>query len=190
MRVTGGAWASRRIAGPPRGAPVRPTPDALREQAFAVLAPRMAGARFLDLFAGTGINSLEALSRGAARSVLVERVAATASLIRRNFAALEVPDDRWELLAVEVRRALAALAARGERFDLVWCDPPFDSWAEGPVALAAALEAGVLAPDVEAVLEAPPKADRAMRGFAVVRELRGAWLLRADRPAAQEQGSR
>ena len=50
MRVTGGAWASRRIAGPPKGAPLRPTPDALREQAFAILGPRLPGAGFLDLW--------------------------------------------------------------------------------------------------------------------------------------------
>jgi len=180
VRVTGGAWASRRIAGPPKGAPVRPTPDALREQAFAVLGPRLAGARFLDLFAGTGVNSLEALSRGAARSVLVERAAATASLIRRNFAALGVPDRSWELLACDVSRALRTLAARGERFDLAWCDPPFDAWVEGPAALGAALRDGVLAPDAEVVLEVPPRADRTVPGFEVVRELRGAWLLRAS----------
>ena len=177
MRITGGAWVSRRIASPPKNALVRPTPDALREQAFGILGPRLAGSRFLDLFAGTGVNSLEALSRGAARSVLVERAPATASLIRRNFAALGVPDDRWELLACDARRALAALSARGQSFDLVWCDPPFACWAEGPAALAAARETGVLAPDAEIVLEAPPKADKAVPGFVVIRELRGAFLL-------------
>jgi len=58
VRVTGGAWASRRIAGPPKGAPVRPTPDALREQAFAVLGPRLAGAAF-GAVAGFIVGGLE-----------------------------------------------------------------------------------------------------------------------------------
>lgn len=168
---------------------MRPTPDALREQAFAIIAPRLAGSKFLDLFAGTGINSLEALSRGAAKAVLVERAPGAASLIRRNFAALTIPDEDWELLTCDVCRALATLSARGQRFDLAWCDPPFVAWAEGPAALVAALEAGVLAPGAEVVLEAPPKVDKAVPGFIVVRELRGAFLLRAGRPSARGHGS-
>ena len=179
MRITGGAWASRRIAGPARGAPLRPTPDALREQAFAVLAPRLAGAAFLDLFAGTGVNSLEALSRGAARSVLVERAPAAAQLIRRNFAALAVPEGEWELFVRDASAALASLAGRGLRFDLAWCDPPFAEWEEGTAALARAREAGVLAAGAAVVLEAPPKAEPEIPGFAVVRALRGAFLLRS-----------
>lgn len=180
MRVTGGVWASRRIAGPPKGAPVRPTPDALREQAFAVLGPRLPGAVFLDLFAGTGVNALEALSRGASRAALVERAPGVAALIRRNFAALEVPDERWELVVREARVALGLLARRGARFDLAWCDPPFASWDEGPAALTLALESGLLAGDAEVVLETPPKVEVAIPGFAVVRALRGAALLRVE----------
>ncbi len=178
MRITGGAWASRRIAGPPRGAPLRPTPDALREQAFAVLGPRVAGARFLDLFAGTGVNSLEALSRGAAGAVLVERAAAAAALIRRNFAAIGVAESEWELVARAARAAIAELASRGRTFEVAWCDPPFASWVEGTDALAQAREAGVLAPGSAVVLEAPPKVAPAVAGLEVVRELRGAFLLR------------
>ncbi|HQT93365.1 MAG: hypothetical protein B7Z61_03975 [Acidobacteria bacterium 37-71-11] len=180
MRITGGAWGSRRIVGPPKGAPLRPTPDALREQAFAVLGPRLAGAAFLDLFAGTGVNSLEALSRGAARSALVERAPAAAQLIRRNFAALAVPEDAWELIVRDAQQALAGLARRGLRFDVAWCDPPFAAWEDGLAALASAREAGVLAAGAEVVLEAPPKAEPALSGFAVARALRGAFLLSVE----------
>ncbi len=169
---------------------MRPTPDALREQAFAILGSRLAGAKFLDLFAGTGVNSLEALSRGAAFAVLVERAPASASLIRRNFAALGVPEGTWDLLACDVTRGLSALAARGQRFDLAWCDPPFAAWSEGPLALAAARGAGLLAPDALVVLEAPPKADRNIPGFGVVRELRGALLLRGSESPEPGGGSR
>ncbi len=180
MRISGGAWASRRIAGPPKGAPLRPTPDALREQAFAVLGPRLAGAAFLDLYAGTGANSLEALSRGAARSVLVERAQAAAQLIRRNFAALAVPDAAWELILRDATPALSGLARRGLRFDFAWCDPPFAAWEDGTAALTLAVEAGVLARGAEVVLEAPPKAEPAIPGLAVVRVLRGAFLLSVE----------
>ncbi len=156
---------------------MRPTPDALREQAFAIIGPHLAGAVFLDLFAGTGVNSLEALSRGAGRAILVERASAAATLIRRNFGALEVPEERWELVTAEAGRALPALAARGVACALAWCDPPFDAWAEGTVALATARRLGVVCAGAHAVLEAPPKVSPAVDGFAVVRELRGAFLL-------------
>lgn len=180
MRITGGAWGSRRIAGPPKGAALRPTPDALREQAFAVLGPRLGGAAFLDLFAGTGVNSLEALSRGATLSVLVDRAPAAAQLIRRNFAALAVPEGAWELIARDALQAVAGLARRGLRFQLAWCDPPFAAWEEGVAALALARESEVLAAGAEVVLEAPPKAEPAVPGFAVVRALRGAFLLSVE----------
>ena len=180
MRITGGDWASRRVFGPARGSPLRPTPDSLREQAFGVLGPRLDGARFLDLFAGTGVNSLEALSRGAAGAVLVERAPAAGALIRRNFAALSVPDERWEVLEREVRRALPTLARKGVACALAWCDPPFASWEEGPTALALARDLGVLKPGAEVVLEAPPKSEIALPGFSLVRELRGAFLLRVE----------
>jgi 16S rRNA (guanine966-N2)-methyltransferase len=179
VRITGGVWASRRVTGPGRGTQLRPTPDALREQAFAILAQHLPGGAFLDLFAGTGINSLEALSRGAATALLVERAPAASVLIRRNFAALPVPEAQWELVALEARRALPELAERGIVCRLAWCDPPFASWGDGPAALALARELGVLPPGADVVLEAPPKSEIALPGFSVVRELRGALLLRA-----------
>jgi 16S rRNA (guanine966-N2)-methyltransferase len=180
VRITGGSWASRRIAGPGRVARLRPTPDALREQAFAILGPRLPGAVFLDLFAGTGVNSLEALSRGAVKAVLVEQATPAVALIRRNFAALAVTGERWELVQREARRALAVLAERGFSCSIAWCDPPFASWAEGPAALLLARESGILEPGAEIVLEAPPKVEVALPGFLLVRELRGAILLRSS----------
>ncbi|MEW6337327.1 MAG: RsmD family RNA methyltransferase [Acidobacteriota bacterium] len=179
MRITGGAWASRRLAATPKGRGVRPTPDALREQAFAVLGPHLDGADFLDVFAGTGVNSLEALSRGAARAALVEWARGSAELIRRNLSALVVSRDRAELLVLPWERAIPALASMGWQCSVAWCDPPFDGWEEGPLALARARERGVLVPDARVVLEAPPRREVSVPGFEVVRELRGAVLLRA-----------
>jgi 16S rRNA (guanine966-N2)-methyltransferase len=82
------------------------------------------GARFLDLFAGAGGVGLEALSRGAARAVLVERDAEAAKALRRNVATLRVAGQTL-VLAMDAARAINRLAAAGERFDLVFLDPPY-----------------------------------------------------------------
>ncbi len=184
MRITGGEWASRRVAGPGRAAALRPTPDALREQAFAVLAPGLAGRTFLDLFAGTGVVSLEALSRGAAMAVLVERTPAAVALIQRNLAALAVPPERFEVVAGEASRALRRLAGRRFAAAFAWCDPPFAAWDEGLRTLALARELGVLGTGAAVVIEAPPKVTPALAGFEVVRRLRGGFLLRVAGDAA------
>lgn len=178
MRITGGAWRSRPVTGPSRGTALRPTPDALREQAFQVLAPHLEGAVLLDLFAGTGVVSLEALSRGAARVVMCEQARPAQDLIRRNFAALGVPAEAWELHPGPAERALPRLASRGIRASLAWCDPPFAEWDGGLEVLALAASAGVLASGTLVVVELPPKRTVALPGFETVRPLRGAVLLR------------
>lgn len=178
MRITGGMLGSRSVLGPSRGAPLRPTPDALREQAFGVLAPFLEGVAFLDLFAGTGVISLEALSRGATRVVLCEQSAVAQVLIRRNFETIGIPRDAWELHPGAVERTLPRLAAGGLRAALAWCDPPFTDWNQGLVALTLARELGVLAPAARVVLEVPPKREVDLPGFEPIRSLRGAVLLR------------
>ncbi len=89
MRIVSGEFRSR-LLDTPRGMDTRPTSDRLRETLFNVLQPRMAGARFLDLYAGSGANGLEALSRGAVEAVLVEQAAPALAAIRKNAAALGV----------------------------------------------------------------------------------------------------
>jgi len=177
VRITGGEWRSRRLLGPGVGAAVRPTPDALREQGFAVLAPVLAGARFLDLFSGTGAVALEALSRGAAFAALVERDRRAAELIRRNLDALGVGRDRCTLLPHAAAAALPRLAA-GAPFDAGWCDPPFVEWGDGVRDLERAIALGVFTNGAPVVLEAPPRRTPSLAGAEVVRELRGAFLLR------------
>jgi 16S rRNA (guanine966-N2)-methyltransferase len=180
VRITGGEWASRRLSGPGAGSAIRPTPDALREQGFAILAPVLESAVFLDLFAGTGAISLEALSRGAARVVAVESDRRASGLIRRNLAAFAVGADRCELVAAAARTALLRLAQRGVRFDAGWCDPPFAAWDDGVTDLAWAASHGILAAGALVVLEVPPRREAAVPGLGVVRVLRGAVLLRAE----------
>ena len=96
MRIVGGRWRGRALAGPPSEA-IRPTSDRLRETLFNVLAPRLRdpvpGARVLDLFAGTGAMGLEALSRGAAFALLVDDGAQARGLIRATVEALGLGGD-------------------------------------------------------------------------------------------------
>ena len=125
MRVIAGALKGRRLV-TPRGATTRPTADQVRIALMDTLMPWLPGARVLDLFAGAGGVGLEALSRGAAHATFVERDARAVAALRRNIATLGV-DTRARVLAMEAARALDGLAARGERFEVVFLDPPYES---------------------------------------------------------------
>lgn len=158
MRITGGIWRSRRLIGPGSRSPVRPTPDALRERAFAVLGSAVEEARVLDLFAGTGSVGLEALSRGASSVVFVERHRKTASIIARNCEAFDVDRMTGTVVVRTASKAVEELSRRGDGFDLVWADPPFEAWEEGLDALCAAADSGVVRPRGLCCLECPDKA--------------------------------
>jgi len=150
-RIIGGSGRGRRLVAP-AGAATRPTGSRVRQTLFDVLAPRMQGARFLDLCAGSGGVGLEALSRGAARVVLVERARPALASIRRNLESLAPEPGRVRVVARDARAALDELAAAGERFDLAFLDPPYESDLYEPLLLA--LDAtGLLAYDALAVAE-------------------------------------
>lgn len=123
MRIGSGAFSGRKLHAP-KGSKTRPTSARLKKSLFDVLAPSLQDARVLDLFAGGGALGLESLSRGAARSVFVERGRKAGDVIRRNIEELGVA-ERGELLPMEVRAALTKLEQEGERFDLVFADPPY-----------------------------------------------------------------
>jgi 16S rRNA (guanine(966)-N(2))-methyltransferase RsmD len=93
---------------------------------FDVLAPRLEGARVLDLYAGSGSLALEALSRGASMAVVVERDRKACDAIRRNVEELGL-SGRVEIIARDVSGALPRLLERGMRFDVVFADPPYRS---------------------------------------------------------------
>jgi 16S rRNA (guanine(966)-N(2))-methyltransferase RsmD len=124
MRIVAGSARGRTLKTPKGDAVTRPTADRVRETIFNVLGQTCEGLRVLDLFAGTGALGLEAVSRGAARAVLVDQGREAIALCRENVAALKF-DDRVEVVALPVAKALAALAGRSERFELVFSDPPY-----------------------------------------------------------------
>jgi len=124
-RIIAGEAGGRRLAVPP-GDKVRPTSDRVKESLFAALGPgRVAGARVLDLYAGTGALGLEALSRGAAEALFVERDAAAARAIRSNVEALGF-GDRAVVRTAAVTAVLAGPAPAGG-YDLALLDPPYDT---------------------------------------------------------------
>jgi 16S rRNA (guanine966-N2)-methyltransferase len=121
VRIIGGTWRSRRLEFPDMPG-VRPTPDRVRETVFNWLAAHIPGANCLDLFAGSGAFGFEALSRGAARAVLVEQDATVT-------AALRASRERLQAAGAEIVHsdAIEFLAGPVRGFDIVFCDPPYAS---------------------------------------------------------------
>jgi 16S rRNA (guanine966-N2)-methyltransferase len=121
VRIIGGLWRGRKIRFP-AGSSIRPSPDRVRETLFNWLAPHIRGARCLDLFAGSGVLGFESLSRGAASIVFVERDAAVVQHLRQL--ARDLAPDSASIIQGD---APGWLARPGERFDVVFLDPPFGS---------------------------------------------------------------
>jgi len=124
MRITGGK-AARRILKAPKGLDVRPTPDLVKQAVFNSLGARVADARVLELFAGTGALSLECLSRGAASTVCVEKSYRHAEVLRQNIEIAGFDPESAQVRVQDVFAVLPQLAAAGQRFNLVLADPPY-----------------------------------------------------------------
>ena len=118
MRIIAGALKGRRLEAPDWPG-LRPTSDRLRETLFNVLAARVAGARFLDAYAGTGAVGIEALSRGAAHVTFVEQDRRAQALIQANLDRCRL-EDRYAIIRAGFNRL-------GGHFDLLFLDPPYDA---------------------------------------------------------------
>lgn len=118
MRVIAGEYRSRRLK-TLEGLDTRPTPDRLRESLFSILAPELEDAVFLDAYAGTGAVGIEALSRGAARAIFIERSKAAVGVIRENLTSLGL-SGRANVIAGRVLKELGK-----QRADIVFLDPPY-----------------------------------------------------------------
>ena len=147
-RIIGGSGKGRRLRAPV-GDETRPTGARVRQTLFDILAPVVPGSRFLDAFAGGGGVGLEALSRGARRVVLVDSSRAAVEAIRGNLGLLAAAGAA-EVFREDARVALPALRDRGERFDVVFLDPPYDADLYEPVL---PLAESLLAEDGVAVAE-------------------------------------
>ncbi len=168
MRIVGGRLRGRSLSGP-RSDGIRPTSDRLRETIFNVLAhgygDPVAGARVIDLFAGTGAMGLEALSRGAAFALLVDDGAQARGLIRENVEALGL-GGATRLFRRDATRM--GPAAPNAPFSLVFCDPPYGRDL-APRALASCAVGGWLAPGALVVVEeAQGMAVALPRGFEAI----------------------
>jgi 16S rRNA (guanine966-N2)-methyltransferase len=152
-RVIAGEAGGRRLAVPP-GRDTRPTSDRAREGLFATivsLTGSLTGARVLDLYAGSGAVGLEALSRGAKHVLLVESGARAARVIRGNIEAIGLPGA--EVLIDRVERVLAR-GPGGDRYDVVFADPPYALAGQEISAMLAALQdRGWLAPGALVIVE-------------------------------------
>jgi 16S rRNA (guanine(966)-N(2))-methyltransferase RsmD len=137
----------------PPGLATRPTSDRLRETLFNVLAPRVKGAAFLDLYAGSGAVGIEALSRGAASVEFVERAPTALKVLRANLARLGLATG-FRIHAASVKTTLQRINPLA-KFDLVFLDPPYDAAAEysSTLGLLGGSAAGSLAPDALVIAE-------------------------------------
>jgi 16S rRNA (guanine966-N2)-methyltransferase len=150
VRIVAGRFGGRRISAPP-GRETRPTSDRVREALFSILGP-LDGLSVLDLFAGSGALGLEALSRGAARAVFVDRSQRAVDAIRANVAALGADAEVHRLTAAAY---LGRASDAGDAYDLAFLDPPYrDAPGLGRVL---SLEP-VLAPGARVVVESDRRA--------------------------------
>ena len=125
MRVIAGTYRSR-VLQAPKGLETRPTSDRLRETLFNVLAPRIAGAKFADLYAGSGSVGIEALSRGAEFCWFAEREPKATAAIRANVAALKLRGG-YAIEDRSVGKLLNAMVKNERAADIVFLDPPYES---------------------------------------------------------------
>jgi 16S rRNA (guanine(966)-N(2))-methyltransferase RsmD len=123
MRVIAGSAKGHKLIAPP-GLKVRPTSDRVKEALFSILGEKVNGSVVLDLFAGSGALGIEALSRGATRSVFVDSNRELVQVIKKNLEKTNF-QAKAEILESSVAKALDKLVARGDHFDLIFLDPPY-----------------------------------------------------------------
>jgi len=123
MRIIGGDAKGRRIYSPKKNN-IRPTSDGIKESLFNILQ-EVSGKAFLDLFAGCGNVGLEALSRGAANVVFVEKNPVMVNAIKRNLLELGI-NNKYQILETEAAKGIKKLQRKGEQFDFLFADPPYE----------------------------------------------------------------
>jgi len=123
MRIVAGDFGGRRLKAVP-GMQTRPTTDKVKEAVFNIIGPYFDGGQSLDLFAGSGGLSIEAVSRGIDRAVLIDRQYQAIKTIQDNITVTKAV-DRFDVIKGDAQRVLDRLATQNERFDLLFLDPPY-----------------------------------------------------------------
>lgn len=160
MRVIAGRLGGRRLKAP-RGRVTRPTSDRVREAVFALLGD-VEGASVLDLFAGAGGLGIEALSRGAAHAVFVDRDTRALRALKANLATLRIAPNVAEVRGANALAALRSARAREETYDLVFIDPPYSQAHDWGPELSTVLPQ-LLAPAARVVVESDRRAQLELR---------------------------
>jgi 16S rRNA (guanine966-N2)-methyltransferase len=151
MRVIGGERRGARLVSA-QGLSIRPTTDRVRESIFSILVREVPGAVVLDLFAGTGALSIEALSRGANRATLVEQAPSSIAVIERNIATTGL--TKWTtLLKGDAHAVVERLVKQQARFDLIFADPPYASGSAARLVTEAIVARLLAGPDAVLVVE-------------------------------------
>lgn len=168
MRViSGSARGANLIA--PEGLNTRPTTDRIKETLFNILSFDLYDCRFLDLFAGSGAIGIEALSRGAEKAVFVDSSDVCRKVIEQNLRHTRL-DSKAEIVTKDVFLAIEALKKSGERFDIVFIDPPYMEGFNETV-LDALVKADVLEKDSKIILERSSKTKPpSVEGLEIYRE--------------------
>jgi 16S rRNA (guanine(966)-N(2))-methyltransferase RsmD len=112
----------------PHGDSTRPTSDRAKEALFSILSARVRGARFLDLYCGSGAIGIEALSRGASEAVFVENAALALNVVRENLTKTKLQNA--DVLGISTEAAVAKLGSEGRQFDIIFLDPPYENTLE------------------------------------------------------------
>lgn len=157
MRIIAGKAKGKKLKAPP-GLNTRPITDMIKEALFNIWGPKITGARFLDLFAGSGSVGIEALSRGAAEVLFVDKAAPAVRVIRENLSHCGFM-EHYQVYQADVFRVLTSLGKQGEKFDLIYIDPPFDQIELFNQVMAVINDIDIMAPNAELVLRTPRKMD-------------------------------
>ena len=168
MRVIAGS-ARRLLLKAPDGMDTRPTADRVKESLFNMLNPDLYGCAFLDLFSGSGAIGIEALSRGAQRAVLVDASMECAGIIKQNLEVTKLGENA-EIINEDVYAAIERLGRRGNKFDIIFMDPPYAAGYYVPV-MEAIKKADILAAEGYIVAESAKGVDfTAAEGFKIFKE--------------------
>ncbi|OUQ58866.1 16S rRNA (guanine(966)-N(2))-methyltransferase RsmD [Tyzzerella sp. An114] len=168
MRVISGMARGHKLLAP-EGMDTRPTTDRIKETLFNIIAPDLPQSRFLDLFSGSGAIGIEALSRGAQKAVFVDESSKCREIIEHNLKHTKLIDNA-DLYCMDAVSAINMLGTKGEKFDIIFLDPPYNMGFYEPVIIAIK-NSGILDKEGYIIAERSPKVSiHEIEGITILRE--------------------